>query len=90
MNYIVYILFSEKDGNLYVGCTQNIEDRVRRHRQGHVLATKHRRPLVLIYTEEFSDKGDAFQKERFLKSLWGGREKKKIKEAYIRSTKNIE
>jgi putative endonuclease len=89
MNYTVYILLSEKDGNLYVGCAQDVVERVGRHLRGHVLATKHRRPLVLIHTEEFSDKGEAFQRERFLKSLWGGREKKKIKEAYIQNTRNI-
>lgn len=81
--YFVYILYSHKDKRLYVGCSNNMEQRKRRHDTGLVPATKHRRPLELIHTEEFLDKGQAFQRERFLKSLWGAREKKKILEKYL-------
>jgi putative endonuclease len=76
--FTVYILYSTKDRRLYVGCTTNIDKRVKRHNYGEVAATKSRRPLVLIHSETFNDKGEAFQRERFLKSLWGAREKKKI------------
>ena len=69
MLYTVYILYSEKDKNLYVVCTSNIQNRVYRHAQGFVKATKQRRPLVLIHEECFEDKGQAFNRERFLKSL---------------------
>lgn len=81
--YFVYILYSLKDKKLYVGCTQNVERRKNNHDKGLVFSTKNRRPLTLIYTEEFSDKGDAFQRERFLKSLWGAREKKKILKNFL-------
>jgi putative endonuclease len=74
----VYILLSKKDGKLYVGCTSDLQDRIRRHNSGYVQATKHRRPLTLIHSEEFIEKVMAFKRERFLKSLWGAREKKKI------------
>ncbi len=77
--WCVYILYSHKDGNLYVGCSQNIEGRIKKHSLGMVPATKKRRPLTLIHREEFEDKADAFQRERFLKSLWGGRVKKKTR-----------
>lgn len=85
MKWFVYILFSEKDHRLYVGCTNDLEERLRRHNNGFVRATKFRRPLVLIHDEEFEDKGAAFQKERFLKSLWGARTKKKILQNYLKS-----
>ena len=78
MVYTVYILFSQKDSRLYVGCTLNLENRLRKHQYGDVEATWHRRPLVLIHREEFADKTEAFNRERFLKSLWGAREKKQI------------
>lgn len=74
---------SEKDGRLYVGCTHEIEQRVERHNNGLVPATYKRRPLVLIHTEKFPDKNLAFNRERYLKSLWGAREKKKIFQNYI-------
>lgn len=83
MSYFVYILISEKDWRLYVGCTHDVAQRIKRHENGLVLATKNRRPLVLIHTEEFTNKATAFDRERFLKSLWGAREKKKIFQNYI-------
>jgi len=82
MFYTVYILYSKKDKRLYVGCTNNMTDRLRRHSNGHVLATKYRRPLVVIH-KEFLPKEEASSRERFLKSLWGVREKKKIKEKFL-------
>ena len=78
MTYTVYILYSSKDKRLYVGCTSNIEKRLKRHQDGQVPATANRRPINLIHTEKSESKEDAFNRERFLKSLWGAREKKKI------------
>jgi len=85
MPYFVYILYSEKDHKLYIGCTSDIEERLKRHNDGNVSATKHRRPLVLIHKEIFDEKADAFNRERFLKSLWGARTKKKILQEYKQS-----
>jgi len=84
MIWYVYILYSEKDNKLYVWCTNNFEKRVERHNLGYVPVTKHRRPLVLIHSENFKNKADAFQRERFLKSLWGARTKKKILKEYLK------
>jgi putative endonuclease len=83
--YVVYILYSENDKGLYVGCTSNLKERIRRHNYGDVEATKHRRPLVCIHTEMFLDKADAYQRERFLKTLWSARFKKKIKEMFLKT-----
>ena len=81
--YYVYILYSRKDNKLYVGCTTNLESRLKRHANGFIPATKYRRPLALIHSEKFLDKAIAFNRERFLKSLWGAREKKKILKDFI-------
>ena len=83
MGYFVYILYSQKDNKLYVGCTCNLEQRIKRHNKGQVIATRERRPFVLIYSEFFKDKGEAFRKERFLKSLWGSRLKRKILKDFL-------
>ena len=85
--FFVYILYSKKDRKLYVGCTSDIEKRVKRHNDGSVKATQHRRPLVLIYSENFENKTEAFNRERFLKSLWSGRLKKKILNEYLNRQK---
>ena len=68
--YFVYILYSEKDTNLYVGCTSDLDERIKRHNSGQVLATKDRQPLVCIHSESYELKADAFNRERFLKSLF--------------------
>lgn len=85
MSYFVYILYSLKDKRLYVGCTSNIDKRFQRHQRGEVDATKSRLPLELIYTERIESKAGAFNRERFLKSLWSAREKRKILKEYIQS-----
>ena len=83
MPYFVYILYSEKDRKLYVGCSSDLNKRIENHNSGKVTATKNRRPLVLIYNERFENKTEAFARERFLKSLWSSRLKKKILKDYI-------
>jgi len=83
MFYTVYILYSLKDKKLYVGCTKNIKNRIKRHSFGQIQATMNRRPLTLIHEEKFEDKSKAFNRERFFKSLWGSREKKKILKKYL-------
>ena len=77
MHY-VYVLKSEKDGNLYIGCTSDKDKRLAYHNAGFVRSTKARRPFVMIYCEEHEDKYVAFEKERFYKTAVGKRELKKL------------
>lgn len=66
--YYVYILFSLKDGKLYIGYTTNLRKRVDYHNKGLNVSTKNRRPLKLIYSEAYISKIDARTREKFLKS----------------------
>ena len=72
MPWFVYILRSEKDGKRYFGCAKDLSKRLACHNRGEVQATRHRRPLQLIYTEQFELQSDAFAREKFLKT-WAGR-----------------
>ena len=81
--FYLYILYSEKDGRLYVGQTNNLQERLSRHNNGLALSTRDRRPLALVHQEEHLTRKDAVKREYFLKSLWGGREKKKILNTYL-------
>ncbi|MCA9356154.1 GIY-YIG nuclease family protein [Candidatus Nomurabacteria bacterium] len=83
MDYFVYILISDKDHKLYVGCTTDLEKRLKRHNSGQVSATKRRIPFSLLYSEKYDNKSEAFNRERFLKSLWSARFKRKLKDEYI-------
>lgn len=76
MHY-VYVLKNLKDGNLYVGCTGDLQKRIGQHAAGKVHSTKGRRPVELIYKEEYADKHEAFKRERFYKTPIGKRELKK-------------
>ncbi|OHA88777.1 MAG: hypothetical protein A2741_01545 [Candidatus Zambryskibacteria bacterium RIFCSPHIGHO2_01_FULL_43_27] len=78
--HFVYILKSEKDRNLYIGCTGDLHNRLRLHQSGKVLSTKSRLPVRLIYSEEYIDKYSAYKMEGFYKTAVGKRAlKKKIK-----------
>ena len=47
----VYVLRSERDGNLYTGCTRDLRKRLLLHNCGKVEATRARVPFDLIYYE---------------------------------------
>ncbi len=68
MNYTVYVLRSEKDGKRYIGVTNDLERRMKEHQGGGVQSTKNRRPLELLYTEVFENKGEALLREKFFKT----------------------
>ena len=65
--YYVYVLYSEKDGKLYIGSTPDLRRRIVKHNNGYVAATKNRRPLKLIYYESYLSQRDAKRRELFLK-----------------------
>jgi putative endonuclease len=65
--YYIYILFSEKDGQLYIGYTPDLRSRIEKHKKGFVKATKFRRPIKLIYYESYLSELDARRREKFLK-----------------------
>jgi len=64
---VVYILKCA-DGNRYIGCTENIEERLKRHNDGYVPATEKRRPVDLVTYVAFDNKYKAFEFEKYLKS----------------------
>ena len=65
--WFVYILAC-KNGSHYVGCTNDLSDRLRRHNCGHVRATSYRRPLVCVTYVVFLNKYKAYAFEKYLKS----------------------
>lgn len=75
--FYVYILFGQKDRKLYIGYTENLKLRLGEHFKGSVVATRHRRPLTLVHYEAFTNKKDAQDRERFLKSGFGRMQLKK-------------
>ncbi|MBP6994273.1 GIY-YIG nuclease family protein [Candidatus Woesebacteria bacterium] len=73
MFYYTYVLRSERDGRLYIGCTSNLKVRVREHQGGLVQATKHRLPVQLVYYEACKSKSSAYAREQYFKTGFGRR-----------------
>ncbi|MDO8598773.1 MAG: GIY-YIG nuclease family protein [bacterium] len=69
MPYTTYILKSTTTKRLYIGQTNNLQDRLRRHNAGLVPATRRERPWVLVSHETHPMRSMAVQRERYLKSL---------------------
>ncbi len=67
-----------KDGSYYIGHTKDVIKRLNDHNFGRVKSTKSRRPLKLIYIEEFKTKKEAFAREMYLKNPEGYLEKLEI------------
>jgi len=65
--FYVYILKSKKDGDLYFGYTNNLEQRLKEHNSGLVRSTKSRISLYCAYYEAYLSKGDAVKREHNLK-----------------------
>ena len=76
--YFVYILKSLKDFGYYIGQTENLDIRIKKHNNGLVESTKSRIPFILIREENFNTRSEARKRENYLKRLKGGNEFKKI------------
>jgi len=65
--YYVYVLQSVKNKSIYVGCTSDINKRLREHNEGKSFYTKKHLPWKIIYFEGYCDKYDVFSREKSLK-----------------------
>ena len=79
MNY-TYILKC-KDDSLYTGWTNDLKKRITSHNAGKgAKYTKARRPVELVYYEEFQTREEAMKREYAIKQL-----SRKAKEALIKT-----
>jgi len=70
--HILYLIQSVKDRSFYIGITDNLQRRFTEHNKGLSLATKYKRPWLLIYCEVYRSKTDAIIRERQLKKHKAG------------------
>lgn len=73
MTHYVYVLFSLKDHQFYVGYTVSLQKRLSEHKKGLVFSTKSRLPILLVYYEASRFEKDARLREKYLKSGMGRR-----------------
>lgn len=70
--HYVYLLKSKKDGSIYIGCTDDLERRLKEHTDGKVYSTKKMLPVELIYYEAYPLKDWAYEREKSLKTYGSG------------------
>ena len=74
-----------KDNTYYTGYTNNLEKRLKAHNEGKgAKYTKARRPVEIVYYEEFEDKHSAMHREWEIKQL-----SRQEKEGLIRECEKI-
>ena len=77
MSFWVYILRCA-DGSYYAGHTDNLEKRIAQHETGEMECyTTTRRPVKLIFSEEFSSREDVLARERQIKG-WSRKKKEAL------------
>lgn len=77
--FYVYVLQSLKDLRTYVGYTNDLDQRIKRHNSGFVKSTKNRLPVKLLFFESFDSSYDAKKRELYWKS---GAGRRKLKNFY--------
>ena len=78
--YFVYILQCS-DKSFYIGYTDNLDARVEKHNKGKAAKyTSGRRPVNLVYCEEYDSKSSAMSREMKLKQLSRAQKEKLISE----------
>jgi putative endonuclease len=65
--FYTYIIQSETTNKFYVGSTQKVEERLRRHNANHSKSTKNKDPWKLVKIYEFETRAEAMHMERKIK-----------------------
>jgi putative endonuclease len=68
MPYYSYVLRSLKNGILYKGSTENIEQRLKSHNAGLVNFTSKHLPWDMVLFEEFASRSEAMKREKWYKT----------------------
>jgi len=72
--FYVYILKSiNRDNQLYVGYTENVEVRFDQHNKGLVQSTRPYLPWELIFYEAYKSQKDTKRREKYFKTTKGRR-----------------
>jgi predicted GIY-YIG superfamily endonuclease len=69
LGWVVYVLRC-RTGQLYTGCTTDLERRVREHNAGTGSKfTRSRLPVTVVYREELGGRSEALRRERAIKAM---------------------
>ena len=65
--WFVYIIQSEKSKKIYIGLTNNLQERLKKHNQQKSFSTKRDIPWQIVYYEAYQSIKDATLREKRLK-----------------------
>ena len=65
--FYTYIIFSASSNRYYVGSSQDVGERLRRHNVNHSKSTKGKGPWLLVKSFEFETRSEAILLERKIK-----------------------
>ena len=84
MNY-TYLLQCA-DASLYCGWTNHLQERVKAHNEGRgAKYTRGRRPVKLVYFEEFATRQEAMRREYQIKKLTRQEKERLVKSGEVRA-----
>ena len=75
--YYVYIL-ENPDGKYYIGHTENLTDRLKRHNSNQVRSTKSKGPWKIVYNETYKTRNEAYARELQIKRYKSGESFRKL------------
>ncbi|GHM99811.1 hypothetical protein WSM22_13010 [Cytophagales bacterium WSM2-2] len=67
--FFVYILISSRDSSFYIGQTNNLDDRLKRHNSGHEKYTRNKGPWNIFWYTKVPSRSEAMKLERKLKNV---------------------
>lgn len=76
--YFIYILKSKIANKYYIGSTNNIQDRLKRHNTGQGIFSKRYSPWTIVHIEKFLTRKEAYNRELKIKSYKSGEAFKKL------------
>ncbi|MCC6934407.1 MAG: GIY-YIG nuclease family protein [Candidatus Yanofskybacteria bacterium] len=62
------MLISQRNGDMYIGSTENVDHRLKLHNAGRVRSTKPNRPWKLVEVRMLPSRSEAVKMERLLRS----------------------
>ena len=83
--FYVYVL-TMNNGEIYIGFSTNLKNRIKQHYENKVISTKNREPK-LVYYEAYISKKDAMEREQKLKQR--GNAKRWLKERISNSLNQV-
>ena len=76
--FYAYVLKSIHHDFIYKGHCEDLEERIKQHNAGMTESIRPYIPFKIIYSEQFSSRQDAIQREKYFKTAAGRRFLKKL------------